>query len=266
MTTEPPQEEPLVTTSPWRIVLDIGREPLAVGMPFQWARSGTRMQLVVPCDVRSDGVVVPRSETVSFTGPGGAVERPIRGGPWSVKDNNGNIDGNNNSKELSLSLVFPEYMERGDVWVEAGSTLGLEGIVFTKDELRVRDQEFFRARDVTMRIDNELKDLAWEQGRGGAPSKRWNEETQRWESTRNFDVGSFVTQTQTRLRLWGARAKQGRANNQRPDRNTLSDQGSLPGVEGSVFIQEPGIIKLRKTDGIGSGAVMGTWTARPVRF
>ena len=59
-------------SSPWRVALDIGREPLA-NMPFEWARSGCRMPLVIPTDFSADNVLSPKSETVMFTGPNGAV-------------------------------------------------------------------------------------------------------------------------------------------------------------------------------------------------
>ena len=89
-----------IETAPWRVVLDIGREPLST-MPFDWARSGCRMPLVVPCDFTRDSLQ-PQSDTVSFTGPGGAVIRPIQGGHVQLK----------NDKELKFTLSFPETLAR----------------------------------------------------------------------------------------------------------------------------------------------------------
>lgn len=241
-----------LTASPWRIVLDIGREPLAT-MPFKWARSGTRMPLVIPCDILPDETVVPRSDTVSFTGPEGAVVKPIQGGPWELSKN-----GN----EIFLSFTFPEYVEKGDVYIEAGSTLTLQAAIFTKDELEKRDKEFNEAREETWKIGGELNEMGRQQG----ASKKWNEEKQVWEKSNGNGVSSLFTQVQKRISLIGAQAKQKQSVNQRVDRNTLSDRGSFPGFESVVFIQQQGIAKVQKNEKIGSSAVIGKWSAEPINF
>ena len=63
----------VIVSSPWRVALDIGREPLARMPDFDWGRSGCRMPLVIPTDFSADNVLSPKSETVMFTGPNGAV-------------------------------------------------------------------------------------------------------------------------------------------------------------------------------------------------
>lgn len=232
-----------IAANPWRIALDIGREPLA-NMPFKWARSGCRMPLVIPCDFQSDQRVIPRSETVSFTGPGGAVISPVQGGEWDVTKNN---------KEISFELNFPEYMERRDVWIEAGTTVKLIGTVYTQEELDRLDQEFYQARDQAWEIGGELNEIAKQKE---AP-KRWNEEEQAWEK-RMDGVPSIFSQIQKRAKHWGAQAKQKRKANKRPSLNDLSEVGSMPGFDNNLFVQKQGIV-------IIGDSVAGRWWAEPIK-
>lgn len=237
------------SSTPWRLVLDIGREPLS-SMPFDWARSGCRMPLVIPCDFQSDQTIQPQSDTVSFTGPDGAVISPIEGGTWKLSNNN---------KVISLSLTLPEKMERRDVYIPEGSTLTLEGTVFTKPELDNLNQAFYEARDKAWEIGGELNEMAQRQE---AP-KKWNEDKGQWE--KRYPTENIVTQLQKRVALWGAQTEQKKRNNQRPNPNTLSsDQGILPGLEHDVYIQKEGVIKLRSKDGAINDAVLGKWSAEPI--
>jgi hypothetical protein len=241
-----------VTADPWRIVLDIGREPLA-SMPFDWARSGCRMPIVVPCDFRSDQLVQPRSDTVSFTGPDGAVVRPVESGTWELA----------NDKELSLTLTFPEAMARRDVRIDAGTTMTLQGVVYTKDEMDRLNDEFYKARDEAWKVGGELNDLA---RRKEAP-KKWNQEKQQWE--KRYESTNILAQLEKRISYMGAQAVQQQKGGQRPNPKTLSDLGSLPGIENGVFMRKEGIIRiLNKSKSsvgpLGGGAVIGKWFAEPI--
>lgn len=235
--------------SSWRVVLDIGREPLS-SMPFDWARSGCRMPLVIPCDFWSDQSVQPRSETVSFTGPNGAVTAPVQGGTW---------EWSNDKKDLSLTLSFPESFARRDVSIDAGTTIQLSGRVYTKTELDKLNEEFYKARDETWKIGGEVNDMTRRQG---AP-KKWNEEKQQWE--KRYENESILSQVQKRISLMGAQAVQKQKANQRPNPNTLSsDRGWFPGIEDDAFVQKEGVITIPKGGGWRGDAVIGRWSAEPI--
>jgi hypothetical protein len=230
-----------MVANPWRVTLDIGREPLA-NMPFDWARSGCRMPIVIPCDFQSDQKVIPQSETVSFTGPTGAVVSALQGGKWEV----------NNSKDLTFQLTFPEYMERRDVWIDAGTILTLQGTIYTKDELDRLDQEFYQAREEAWEIGGELNEIA-KQIEG---PKKWNEEKQVWEK-RTDGVPSIFSQIQKRVKMMGAQNKQKQKASQRPRLKDLSEAGSIPGINSNVYIQKQGLIKI-------GNVVAGRWYAEPI--
>lgn len=270
------------TTAPWRIVLDIGREPLS-RMPFDWARSGCRMPLVVPCDFvltsthsqnnkgdddGNDGklstLVVPRTDTVSFTGQNGAVIRPVQGGTWEFDTNSGvvdaigNDDGNNADgkplpTQLSFSLTFPETLQRRDVTIEAGTTLELSGRVFSKAELDALNEAYYEAREHTWQIGGELNEAQKRQG----AAKRWNEEKQQWE--KRYGNENPVTALQNRWKYWTAKAQMDAKQRQRPDANDLSERGGFPSVDNGLYVAKGGIIRASK-----NGPVMGTWQAQPI--
>ena len=103
--------------------MDIGREPLA-RMPFDWARSGCRMPLVVPCGFEDNNLVIPQKDTLSFTGPEGANVKPIEGGKWKLS---------NDSKQISFGLNVPEKLTRRDVYIDAATKLSLTGRVYTQE-------------------------------------------------------------------------------------------------------------------------------------
>lgn len=234
------QEATTMETAPWRVVLDVGREALST-MPFDWARSGCRMPLVIPCDF-SNKSVDPQADTVSFTGPNGAVIRPIEGGTVQIKKD----------KELQFTLSFPETLARRDVTIDAGTTIQCIGTMFTKTELDRLNQEFYEARDETWALGGELNEMSKLQG---AP-KKWNEENKRWEK-RSLNINP-LSWAQKRLQYMAAKTRQDKRNSQRPDPRMLSERGSFPGVETDVYVAKEGVIKSQ------SGAVVGRWGMEPM--
>lgn len=248
-------------TVPWRVVLDIGREPLANGLPFDWARSGCRMPLKIPCNfslLQSDNdnndnrIVTPISDTVSFTGPDGAVVKPIQGGHWSLTTSS---DTNQQQQQqLAFDLTFPEPLQRRDVSIEAGTTLQCMVRVYTQSELNRLNDEFYRARDAVWAIGEELNDQA---RRRSAP-KRWNEATQQWEKRHTSE--NPLSWAKRRLDYARAKAVQDEKNRQRPDANQLSAMGRLPGLdEDMAYVARGGVVRAAS-----NGAVMGTWYAEPM--
>jgi len=234
------------TTAPWRVVLDIGREPLANGMPFDWARSGCRMPLVIPCDFsheQSSNRVDPKSQTVSFTGPDGAVVKPIQGGSWSL---------DKNEKELSFELTFPETLQRRDVSIPGGTTVKCTGTTFTQTEVDRLNNEFYKAREATWAVGEKLNDMS---SRQGAP-KKWDEEKGQW--VKRYSNENPLSSVQNRLEYWRAKADQDQKNNARPSANDLSNIGRLPGVDSAIYIAKKGVVRAP------NGAVMGTWAAEPI--
>mmetsp|Transcript_16452 Transcript_16452/g.29727 ORF Transcript_16452/g.29727 Transcript_16452/m.29727 type:complete len:309 (-) Transcript_16452:58-984(-) len=239
------------TSSPWRIALDIGREPLA-RMPFEWARTGCRMPLVIPTDFaindknasKNKSILAPHSDTVSFTGPNGAVIRPIIGEGWELSKD---------ERTLSFSYTVPEELKRRDVYIEAGSTLVMTGRVYSKKELDRLNADYYQAREELWEAGGELGDIY---DRASA-SKRWDEESGSW--VKRYDNENPFKVAQKQLFYWGAKAKQGRKMAERPDLNELSDRGNLPGVDGGVYIAKEGVVRVGK-----DGPVCGKWSARPI--
>jgi hypothetical protein len=223
--------------------MDIGREPLA-RMPFDWARSGCRMPLVVPCDFAEANVIVPRKDTVSFTGPDGANVRPIEGGSWKLSDD---------SKQIKFNFNVPEKLTRRDVSIEAGTELSLTGRVYTQAELDRLNADYYEAREELWKAGGELGDVY---DRANA-SKKWNEETKRWE--KRYASENPLALARKQFAYWGAKAKQGRTLNRRPDINSLSDRGALPGEEDGVYMARGGIVRVGE-----NGPVCGTWAAQPI--
>jgi hypothetical protein len=70
---------------------------------------------------------------------------------------------------------------------------------------------------------------------------------------------SLISVARKQLTYWGAKARQGQALNQRPDINTLSDCGLLPGKEGGVYMARGGVVRVGE-----NGPVCGTWFAQPI--
>ena len=254
-----PQESELTTPStesyPWRVVLDIGREPLA-RMPFDWARSGCRMPLAIPCDfsqkVSSTGgdnnefLVLPKSDTVTFTGPDGAVVKPVVGGTWQTSED---------QKQISLSFTFPETLQRRDVTIDAGTKVELTGRMYTQEELNQLNQAYYEARESTWQLGGDLNDIARQQG----AAKKWNEEKGVWEKPKS-DANPF-SMMQNRIKYMASKAQQDKRNQERPDANSISNRGKLPGLgdDNGVYILKGGVVRQGK-----SGPVMGTWQAEPI--
>jgi hypothetical protein len=250
------QQTTTTVSTPWRVVLDIGREPLA-NMPFNWARSGCRMPLAIPCDftlsTRSDDdettnnkeyLVLPQSDTVSFTGPDGAVIKPIVGGTWELS---------NDKKFISLTLTFPETLQRRDVIIDGGATVELSARVYTQQELDQLNDAYYKARENTWQVGSELNDIVKRQG----AAKKWNEEKRQWEKPKpNVNVLYAV---QKRMNYWMSKIEQDKRNQDRPDPNTISDRGELPGLDGGIYIAKSGSVRASK-----NGPVMGTWQAQPI--
>lgn len=242
-------------SSPWKVVLDIGREPLST-MPFDWARSGGRLPVKIPCDFTRRGdddsammVVQPRSDTVSFTGPEGSVARPVVGGrvarpPTTTTD----------PQELSFALTFPQELARRDVTVPAGTTVTCTTRLYTQTELDALQKAFYDARDEAWRLGGELNDMMTVDG----PPKVWNEERGRWEKVdKRINPLQWA---QKRLAYARAKAVQDQKNRARPDLKDLSERGSLPGIDVPVYTAKQGVAKTQ------TGAVIGRWSMEPMRW
>lgn len=246
--TSNPASVSVANSAPWRVAMDIGREPLA-RMPSDWARSGCRMPLVFPCDFSisaemKSNILQPHSKTVSFTGPDGAVVKPIEGRKWSLSKD---------SKELTCCFTVPERMERRDVYIEAGTDLYLSGRVYTQTELDQLNKEYYKAREELWAAGGELGDIYDRQ----EASKKWNKETEKWE--KRYSNENPLKFASKQLIYWGVKAKQHRIMNMRPDLNTLSERGSMPGVEGGIYVAKGGVVRAAE-----NGPICGTWYAEPV--
>ena len=263
--------------SSWRLVLDIGREPLVTTspIPFDWGRSGCRMPLVIPVDFvlvqgADNSIVVPRSDTVSFTGENGAVTSPVHGGTWKVVDNPD--DEKKKPQSLSFSLHFPESFSRRDVVIEGDTTITLEGAFYTKTAIDLLNDDFYQAREETWELGKQLNDMS---RRHEAP-KKWNEEKKRWE--KRYPTENLMTQVTKRMQLFKAQTNQNIKNSLRPNPNTLSSTfGTLPGVmksrsnsddrdgnEDDRNEKEPIYMLKQGTVKIGN-SVIGRWSAEPIK-
>jgi hypothetical protein len=212
------------------------------------------MPLVIPCDFsrtksfsgENEFLVLPKSDTVSFTGPDGAVTKPVVGGKWDFS-----VD----KKQVSLSLSFPETLQRRDVTVVGGSTLELTGRMYTQEELNQLNEAYYEARENTWQVGSELNDSARQQG----AAKKWNEEKGVWVKPKtNTNIFSTI---QNRMRYVAAKAQQDQKNQERPNANAISNRGQLPGMGGDsgVYIMKGGVVRQGK-----NGPVMGTWQAEPI--
>lgn len=238
--------------------MDIGREPLA-RMPFDWARQGSRMPLVVPSDFVGDPAtepsrfVAPQSETVGFTGADGAKESPIRGGAWELSED---------STSLTFSYIIANELRRGDVYVEAGTELFLSARIYTQTEIDRLNQEYYSARDELWSTGGELDSMSDRQ----QSSKKWNTKTERWE--KRYPSENPLSVITNQFSYFLQKAKQEKARNQRPEPDTLSDRGGqLPGVgtdgDGNgeyVYLVQGGSVRY----GGEKGPVCGVWLAQPI--
>ena len=202
------------------------------------------MPLVVPCDFDAKNLVIPQKDTLSFTGPDGANVRPIEGGRWKLS---------NDSKQLSFTLNVPERLTRRDVSIDANTELSLTGRVYTQAEMDRLNADYYEAREELWSAGGEMADVY---DRANA-SKKWNEETKRWE--KRYVRENPLSLARKQLTYWGAKVKQGQTLSQRPDINTLSDKGKLPGEDNGVYMAKGGVVRVGE-----NGPVCGTWSAQPI--
>ena len=239
-----PAATALATTGPWRIALNIGREP-STSMPSEWAASGCRLPLVIKCDFNDNGHVVPQQENCRFTGPDGEVVKPIQKGVWS-----------SNNRNLKYSLHFPQDLSRRDVTLDAGIEIFCEGLVYSKHDLKKMNDKFYKARDDTWKAGGELNEV----NRRKEASKKWNEEKGQWE--KRYEDEPLLSTLGKQINLMNVRRQSERENSDRPNPKTLSlDSGPFPGFDSDVFIQKQGIIKIKRG---WRDAVIGTWSAEPI--
>lgn len=277
------------------------------------------MPLTIPCDFETvvahdedgnddDGgggvdkgrirqVVSPRTDTIFFTGPGGAVVRPINGGKWEMTKGKGNNGKGNNGigmgrssssgRTLRFTLAVPESMERRDVSIEAGTVLEMTGMAYTQNEVDELNRAYYEARESTWQVGKDLNDMS---DRRNA-SKKWNEESQRWE--KRHATENVLLSASKRVGYWMSKREQDRRNADRPDPKDLSDRGEFPGLraassaasadtgtadtgtadtgtsvasdDGSnmvghgLYIASGGVVRCGE-----NGPVMGTWYAQPI--
>ena len=219
------------------------------------------MPVKIPCDFQlvstsstdhgnmKKKIVQPQSDTVSFTGPDGAVFRPVLPGKYRTNSKDGN---NNNHQELSFDLTFPQELARRDVTIPAGTTITSTARMYTQTELDALYRAFYSARDEAWRLGGELNDMMTIQG----PPKVWNEDAGRWEKqSKSINPLQWA---QKRIAYASAKAKQDQKNNARPDPNDLSERGSFPGIDDNVYMAKQGIAKTQ------NGAVIGQWSMEPM--
>jgi hypothetical protein len=233
------------TAGPWRIALNIGREP-STSMPSEWAASGCRLPLVIKCDFDENGDVVPQQENCRFTGPDGEVVKPIQKGGWSSK----------NDRNLKYSLHFPQELTRRDVTLDAGTEIFCEGLVYSTNDLKKMNDKFYKARDDTWKAGEELNEV---NRRKEAP-KKWNEDKGEWD--KRYEEEPLLSKLGKQINLMNVKRKSEQSNADRPNPKTLSlDSGPFPGFDSDVFIQKTGIIKIKRGWG---DSVIGTWSAEPI--
>lgn len=227
----------------WRVALNIGREPLSLMSP-SWASSGARLPLVIKCEFKDDGQVVPLTGEVRFTDPMGEVVKPVGKGKWSLRS----------SRYLSFTLDFPESVCKRDVELDAGTTVVCEGLIYSKTDLNAMNKKYFRARDKT---DKVAEDLIFSRRRQ-AP-RVWDKELGKW--VERYEKKK-LSDAAKRVGLFFLEGAEKREMNKRPNPTQLSlESGPFPGVKGDVFVAKKGIVKMKK--GLVN-PVVGTWSAEPI--
>lgn len=236
------------TTGPWRIALNIGREP-STSMPSEWAASGCRLPLVIKCDFNEkNGEVVPQEENCRFTGPDGEVVRPIQTGVWS---------SNNNNRNLKFSLNFPQELARRDVTIDAGTEIFCEGLVYSTNDLKRMNEKFYKSRDETWKAGEAYNEIS----RRKEASKKWNDETGQWE--KRYGEEPLLSAFTKQMNLMNVKRKSERENSDRPNPKTLSlDSGPFPGFDSDVYIKKEGVVKIKRRG--WRDAIIGTWSAEPI--
>lgn len=233
---------PISSWGGWRLVLDIGREPYTT-MPRSWASSGARFPLVMKCNFTEDGTVASISGDVRYTTAEGGMIKPVHSGSWSLSPNN---------RDLSFTLTFPEEMIRNDV--EFGPCeVVCEGLLFTKADLDILDQDFYRARTITDDINAKVKES---KRRREAP-KKWNFDTNRWE--KRYKDESFTSMAMKKIQQLTAIVIEEVQNKKRPKFIDMSlERGNFPGIDGYVYMGKGGKVKIK------GGAIIGKWAAEPI--
>jgi len=242
-------ESSVAAAAGWRIALNIGRERFT-SMPSNWASSGARLPLVFPCNFTTQqNEVIPIKGEVRYVDSRGEVVKPITKGNWTLDPPN----QNNAQRKLTFTLTFPETMNRNNVILDAGTTVHCEGLLYTVQDIKDLNAQFYKARDKTDDAARRVSDIS---KRRDAP-KKWDFEQQKW--VKRYKEDSLFANLGKRVKLFGANMEEKRKSKKRPKATMLSvDSGPFPGLEGEVFIAKGGIVR-------GSNnAVMGTWSAEPI--
>jgi hypothetical protein len=231
------------TAGAWRIALNIGNNP-STGV------SSTSWPILVKCDFSDKhNQVIPQQPDVRYTIQTGEVVKPVEAGAWSLQSKN---KGNKN-QNLAFTLNFPEPMSRNDLKLDAGS-ITCEGLLYTQDDVRLLNDNFYRARDRTWEVGSQLNDM----GQKRDAPKKWNDDTQAWEKRHaNEPVWSYLAKRAQHMKLQNLERQE---QAKRPDPKTVSAQsGYFPGFEEGqqVFIGKMGVIKQGMK-------VIGTWSAEPI--
>lgn len=225
------------------------------------------MPVKIPVDFsRQDGpqeassLVQPRSDTVSFTGPEGAVLRPIRGGTYQVTRRNKNNKNDDHYSDLTFDLTFPETLARRDVVIPAGTTISCTSRLYTQDDLDALSRAFYDARDAAWQLGGELNAMTTMDG----PPKVWNDKANQWEPRVGPQVNPLQW-AQKRLAYAAAKAKQNAAHHQRPKPQNLSARGRLhlarvgkDDDDSVVYVAKDGVARTQ------TGAVIGKWSMEPI--
>jgi hypothetical protein len=249
---QPQQQQQQQDPASWRIALNLGRES---GWPFwdSYGASGTRLPVIVPTDFFPDGRALPQSETISYTDMEGAVLRRIQGGTWKVSKRQTSPPG---SSLLTLSLEFPEALQKKDIVLPAGSVLQLEGLVYSQTALTELEQAFANARKEEWKAQEALAEL---QAVRDAP-KKWNPDTQQWEYPKLEEPLTSLASKHWKAFTTGQERRTRQA--AKPGGTALSTQaGRLPGFDDTlVYFAKTGVIR----NASQANKVIGTWSAEPI--
>ena len=250
----------------WRVALNFGPSSFRNNNPLDHyfgTSSTTRLPVVIPCDFTNEGLVIPRSDTCSYTVLEGGVVKPVQGGYWKMihsSRNGGDKKNNMNNNEpitqtLQFTLKFPEELQKNDVVIPAQSTIFLEGLVYSQDTLKDLDEAFLTARSQESKAQEAL-DAIYKVRDG---PKQWNQERQVWERP-TLDV-PLTELWNSHWTVWSKRLERQRRNAARPNKNSqLSQQaGPFPGYVERVYMGTQGVIRLGPY-----GKVVGSWSAEPL--
>ena len=278
----------LSTPCRWSLRASVGRASgMQTSMPDEWGKSGACLPFSVEVEVKdtpaseSDdrvgdaSMLEPVTPEIGVTGFGGSVAVPVGGGGWQVADG-----------KLRAWLEFPEgarcsadgdtcdvwglapgvATQAADVELPAGR-LYFETDVWEDAELEKRNKEFLAARSIAWQAQKAV--TALERAKNPAPV---------WSSTKNAWVAegerdSFVSEQLKRADLRKAEAAQEKIDEQRPKRNTLSQEAGRWPRDGPVrWMGRKGRLLIRRTGPFGSlpfglgdqYTCVGTWSAEPI--